>query len=168
MTSYPKWFWYPSNSSPPEWVEALATVFKNCQNNIDSSKNSLNSDEVLKELSEGLEEIGFAVEKGKKKEELIRRPVLYGEQGNPRVTYELDAFHDDIGIVFEVEAGRAMSGGNAVYRNLIRTSLILGAKYLVIGVRETYGKEQTYDKAHDQIDAIYASGRLQLPFEGIL
>jgi hypothetical protein len=66
--------------------------------------------------------------------------------------------------------------GNAFYRDLIRTSLIVGARYLAIGMMDQYvyssgGTKFTshdYEKSRDQLDAIYASGRLQLPFEGVL
>ena len=56
----------------------------------------------------------------------IRRPVLFGENGRPIVAYEVDCFHPGLGIVLEVEAGRG-AAGNADYRDLIRTSLIVDA-----------------------------------------
>ena len=42
------------------------------------------------------------------------------------------------GIALEVEAGRAMGGGNAVYRDLIETSLIVDARYLTVAVPLLY------------------------------
>ena len=56
----------------------------------------------------------------------IRRPVLFGENGRPIVAYEVDDFHPGLGIVLEVAAGRG-AAGNADYRDLIRTSLIVDA-----------------------------------------
>lgn len=78
-------------------------------------------------------------------------------------------------VLLEVEAGRG-ARGNAVYRDLIRTSLIVDAQYLALGVMQEYrhksgGKNvvvHSYADAKDQLDAIYASQRLQLPFEGVL
>ena len=75
----------------------------------------------------------------------------------------------------EVEAGRG-ARGNAVYRDLIRTSLIVGARFLALGVMQEYrhlsgGKPvavSSYRDAKDQLDAIFASGRLGLPFDGVL
>ena len=66
--------------------------------------------------------------------------------------------------------------GNAFYRDIVRTSLIVNARYLVIGMPRQYryrtrGRETTdesYAHGRDQLDALFASGRLQLPFEGIL
>lgn len=126
-------------------------------------------------MAEGLRSLGFEVESGKHAADKIRRPVLFGSQGIPRVTYEVDGVHDALGIVFEVEAGRGWMG-NAFYRDLIRTSLIVGAKYLMLAMMNEYryksGARETtnrsYEQARDQLDAIYASGRLNLPFEGIL
>jgi hypothetical protein len=40
----------------------------------------------------------------------IRLPVLFGDGGQERVAYEVDAFHDDLGVVVEIEAGRGARG----------------------------------------------------------
>ena len=81
--------------------------------------------------------MGFQVETGKGKANKIRRPVLYGAQGTELVSYEIDGWHDDHGIVLEIEAGRGALG-NAVYRDLIRTPLIVDARFLVLGVMIEY------------------------------
>ncbi len=91
------------------------------------------------------------------------------------MAYEVDAVHDALGVVVEVEAGRG-ARGNAVYRDLVRASLIVGARYLALGVIQEYRHltaskpvaVESYRDAKDQLDAIYASGRLRLPFEGVL
>jgi DNA-binding MarR family transcriptional regulator len=51
-----------------------------------------------------------------------------GDSGRPAVSYEIDAFHDVHGVVVDVEAGRG-ARGNGVYRDIVRTSLILDAHY---------------------------------------
>lgn len=135
----------------------------------------LNSDGVLAALAPGMNDLGFLVESGKAADQKIRRPVLFGENGVPTVSYEVDAVHDELGIVVEVEAGRA-ARGNAAYRDLIRTSLILDAKFLVLMLPITYryqstGKTasvQVYKESLEQLRAIFASQRLALPFEGVL
>lgn len=92
-----------------------------------------------------------------------------------RVSYEVDAMHDELGIVLEIEAGRgAMS--NALYRDLIRASLIVEARFFALGMASRYryksgeGTQEaaSYDAARAQLDAIYASGRIRLPFDGVL
>jgi len=105
----------------------------------------------------------------------VRRPVLFGTQGSERVAYEVDAFHDELGIVLEIEAGRGALG-NAVYRDLIRASLIVDARYLALGVMQEYRyksggrtmRAHSYRDASSLLDAVYGSGRLRLPFEGLL
>jgi hypothetical protein len=93
-------------------------------------KTGLASDAVLQELTPGLVALGYSVESGKTKAGKILRPVLFGENGAPEVNYEIDAFHDDLGIAVEVEAGRG-AAGNADYRDIVRTSLILDARFMV-------------------------------------
>ena len=92
----------------------------------------LTSDRVLGHLRPGLVALGYEVEAGKKKADRIRRPVLFGDQGAARVSYEVDAVHDELGVLVEVEAGRG-ARGNAIYRDLVRSSLIVGARYLALG-----------------------------------
>ena len=45
------------------------------------------------------------VESGKTKAATVHRPVLFVENGKAEVNYEIDAFHDELGIAVEVEAG---------------------------------------------------------------
>ena len=63
-----------------------------------------------------------------------------------------------------------------MYRDLVRASLIVGAKFLALGVMQEYhyksgGREMVTHSYRDSkalIDALYASGRLKLPFDGVL
>ncbi|MBT2484275.1 MULTISPECIES: hypothetical protein [unclassified Microbacterium] len=131
----------------------------------------MTSDYVLSALRPGMEELGYVVESGKLAAQRIRRPVLFGDNGRPEVSYEIDAFHDELGIAVEVEAGRGAMG-NADYRDIIRMSLLLDATYMVIMTPEIYryGNTSTsaFARTRDQLSAIYASDRLRLPFEGAL
>ena len=124
----------------------------------------------LEELSAGLEALGYAVESGKAKAQKIARPVLFGENGVAEVSYEIDAFHDGEGIAVEVEAGRG-AANNADYRDIVRTALILDARYLALLTPISYRTTTTisaYSKTRNQLEAIYASDRLKLPFLGVL
>ena len=176
MSIFPRWAYYPRRDPPPDWVADLVSVIAEVQADIDSSSVSgMTSDKALSRLRPGLERVGFQVETGKTASERITLPVLFGEQGVPRVTYDVDGVHPELGILLEVEAGRG-ARGNAVYRDLVRTSLIVDARFLVLGVMQTYRHKSggrdivvpSYEDAKGQLDAIYASQRLQLPFEGIL
>jgi hypothetical protein len=138
-------------------------------------RTGLHSDHVLQELAPGLEQLGYAVESGKKACDRIRRPVLFGGNGHAEVSYEIDAFHDGHGIVVEVEAGRG-AANNATYRDIIRASLILDAQYLVLLLPVAYrfnNRNQAtsvpvYRHCLDLLSALYASQRLPLPLQGVL
>jgi hypothetical protein len=71
----------------------------------------------------------------------------------------------------EVESGRGWQG-NAVYRDLIRASIMQEVDYLLLGVRQQYKyanvSQNDFEKTREQVEAIYASGRLNLPFKGLL
>lgn len=176
LQNYPDWVYYPVRNRPPSWVSDFLGVVRTAKDSIESkSVDHLTSDTVLSYLRPGLEGLGYQVEAGKTKAAKVRRPVLFGERGEERVAYEVDAVHDDLGIVVEVEAGRG-ARGNAVYRDLVRTSLIVDVRYLALGVMSEYRHKSagkpiavaSYREARDILDAIFASGQLALPFEGVL
>jgi hypothetical protein len=173
---YPTWTYYPLSEKPPMWARELVGAVAAAREQIESAKiENLTSNIVLSHLAPRLSLLKYTVETGKSTVQKIRRPVLFGANGKERVAYEVDAFHDELGIAVEVEAGRG-ARGNAIYRDLIRTSLIVGAEYLALGVMIEYrhfnnGKLQrvsSYEDARAQIDAIYTSGRLRFPFRGLL
>lgn len=169
---YPLWSYFRRNVRPPKWAQDLVDLVTAVEDSIStvSDATGFSSDRVLKELATGLFRLGYAVETSKTAIDKIKRPVLFGEGGVPSVSYEIDAFHDELGIAVEVEAGRAASN-NADYRNIVRTSLILDANYLAMLVPVTYRSTyavQVYDRPRAQLDAIYASDRLRLPFKGVL
>lgn len=171
--NYPEWSLFPRHLSAPGWVDEFVAVLQNNYTTINSTEhNKFESDQVLKALGHDLEKIGWSIETGKKDIQKIFRPVLYGDKGKTRVSYEIDGWHPNHRSVLEIESGRGWMG-NAFYRNLIRTSIIQDADYLVLGMRLSYSygrikNQNDYAKAKEQLDAIYASGRLVLPFKGIL
>ena len=169
---YPMWKFYPPAIAPPDWVAPVVAAFAAVQSQIDSRHNAgVSSDAALAAVRPELVRQGFEIEEGKTKAGKIRRPVLFGEVGRPVVAYEVDGFHSVHEIVLEVEAGRG-AANNADYRDLIRASLMVDARFLVLAMMLHYGTGRTaiksYDAARDRIDAIYASERLKLPLEGIL
>lgn len=176
MDDYPSWCYYPTPSRPPGWVEDFIAAIGSHRDEIDSmAVDGLNSDKVLAVVRSDLEKLGFEIERGKAKDQKIRRPVLFGDQGVERVAYEIDGMHDELGILVEIEAGRGVMG-NAIYRDLVRTSLVVDARYLALGVMQEYryksggrqARSADYLSTKSLLDAVYASGRLKLPFEGVL
>ena len=177
-TPYPLWKYYPPRERHPAWATDVVAVFTSVQKDVDSLQiDGLTSDMALGVLRHGLVGLGFEVEASKKKADKIRRPVLFGELGAEDLAYEVDAFHADLGIALEVEAGRG-ARGNAVYRDLIQTSLLVDARFLVLAVVQEYrhrlaknpagARVESYRDARRILDAIYASARLQLPFHDVL
>lgn len=176
-SSYPSWIYYPNNNSHPEWVTDLTGAVSLLADELDTESIvplALTSDAVLAELAPTLNRLGYSVESGKKADQKIRKPVLYGENGKSRVSYEIDAFHDEIGVAVEVEAGRG-AANNADYRDILRTSLLVDAQFLALFMPKKYRHGKTkittvsaYANSKSQLDAIYASHRLKLPFAGVL
>jgi hypothetical protein len=169
---YHCWQFYPTRSPAPAWVPLVVSAFTAAAPQIDSRVNhGVTSDDALAILRPALVALGYEIEAGKKASGKIRRPVLFGENGSPRVAYEVDGFHPELKIVLEIEAGRG-AAGNAAYRDLVRTSLIVDADFLILGMMLEYRSGTTiirsYERTREQIDAIYASERVKLPFTGIL
>ena len=156
----------------PDWSEGVLEVFRRSRPKIDSQKNQgVVSDHCLGVLRPGLEKLGFEIEGGKTAEKKIRRPVLFGENGKPEVSYEVDGFHAGARAVLEVEAGRG-AANNADYRDLVRAGLMVGVDYLILAMMQEYrtGKNvvRSYRQTLRRLDAIYASDRLRLPLSGVL
>lgn len=170
---YPDWSFFPRSGSAPQWVVEFTDAVRRNEKSIASpSHNRFESDQVLEALRLDLEKLGWLIETGKKASQKIHRPVLFGDRNQAKVKYEIDGWHELYGAVLEIESGRGWQG-SAFFRDLVRTSLIHGARYLVIGLRlsYTYGtvtSQNDFEKGRDQLDALYASGRLVLPFDGVL
>ena len=125
---YPSWSYFPRNVHPPAWVNPVLDAVAEQESVVSTATGQgPKSDDVLKAIAPALQAQGFTVELTKTKVDRIRRPVLFGENGRPAVTYEIDAWHNGHGIAVEVEAGRGTQN-NADYRDIIRTSLLLDAR----------------------------------------
>ena len=180
---------YPSNQNPPAHLEEIVGVFRNNKAKILSSKYSyvkgsdgnetlqmpngqkVTSDTVLDCISDGLEKIGFQVEKGKKAEDKIFRPVTFGLNGIPDLEYEIDAYWEENAVGLEVEYGRSTMG-NAIYRDLIQGMIMNNVNHLVIAVANKYryksnGKKiekDDFTKCCEICNALVNHGRVELPF----
>jgi len=170
--AYPAWKFYPARSPEPEWTAGVVKVFSAARSTIDSAKHrGVSSNAALAAVRSGLNKLGFTVESGKTGAKKITRPVLFGEQGKPIVSYDVDGFHPDHRVVLEVEAGRG-AANNADYRDLVRASLMVDADYLILAMMLEYRAGNTltrsYEQTRNRLDAIYASDRLKLPLKGVL
>lgn len=172
--TYPAWAYFPRRTAAPAWVTEFLACIAGHQADIDSATHDrLESDEVIAATRESLVSHGWEIEGGKKANQKIHRPVLFGDNGTVRVRQEIDGWHPEFQIVLEIESGRGWQG-NAVFRDLVRASLIADARFLALGVRSryTYGSNNTvqndFERTRELLDSVYASQRLGLPFEGIL
>lgn len=145
----------------------VVSVFKKRHETIDSSKHSLSSNEVLVILKTDLLDLGFKVEKGKKVEDKIKVPVLFGRNGQLEKCFHVDAFHEETGTVLEVEAGRAVDNYQFL-KDLFEACMMHDVNYLAIAVRMIYRERPDFETVITHFDTLYASGRLGLPLKGIL
>ncbi|MET3557097.1 hypothetical protein ABID29_000206 [Streptococcus rupicaprae] len=162
-----KWNYFPRNKKIDKKFKDIIRVFEHHTNRIDSSYHKLASNVVLEILRQDLEALGYQVEKGKKKDELIRIPVLFGENGIERVSYEVDAFHSEEKTVIEVEAGRAVTNYQFL-KDFFECCMMYDVDYLCIAVRNTYLKSNDFKKVSDFFDSLYTSNRVSIPLQGVL
>lgn len=140
-----KWNYFPRNKKIDKNFENIIQVFNKHTQKIDSTLYRLSSNDVLKVLRQDLETLGYQVERGKKKEEVIRVPVLFGENGTERVSYEVDAFHSKEKTVIEVEAGRAVTNYQFL-KDFLECCMMYDVDYLCIAVRNIYLKSNDFKK----------------------
>ena len=165
------WIVFPNSLRPSKELRALASAFDKHMDEIASESHNLKSNDVLAAVAGDLEAIGYVVEKGKRGEDLIRMPVLFGEQGEPEKEFYADAYHPDAHIVLEVEAGRAVAN-NQFLKDLFEACMMDDAEYLCIAFRMQYVSgsvnSQDYERVCTFIRTLYASNRLQLPLKGVV
>ena len=164
---------YPLTLPPPSFVEVIADVFRSNEAVIGTTRptRGLKSDEVLAVVRPDLEELGFEVERGKRKVDKIERPVFYGENGIPTVRFEIDAYHTEWQCGLEIEAGRAWQG-NAVYRDLILASLMANVDHFVLAVPNAYRYKsggstitgRAYKKTRNLSETVFSHSGLTLPY----
>lgn len=169
-----QWLYFPKSKEIPEHLFEIITIFKKYENEIESPEKTLESNDVLNILSQSLEEIGFKVEKGKKKEDKIVVPVLFGINGRIEKSFEADAYHSKHKTVIEIEAGRGVAN-NQFLKDLFQACMMYNVNYFVNAVRNIYEtgrekktKRKDFETVINFYNTLYASGRLNLPLDGVL
>ena len=166
------WSYFPKTDPLPEILNETINIFEKNHNKIDSTKNDTNklrlsSDKVLKVVEEDFIDAGFSVETGKKKDEKIRVPVLYGHQGTVAQAFEVDGWHKEQKIVLEIEAGRAYSN-HQFLKDIFEASVMVDVDFLIIAVRQIYKGTKDYKKITDWLDTLFITNRIKLSLKGIL
>jgi len=162
-----QWQIFPKSQPPTSLFEEVIDCFKKVESIISSDKRNLNSNQVLAVLRPHLEQIGFRVETGRKKNQKIRVPVLFGRQGSWEKSFEIDAHNERERVVLEVEAGRAVVNYQFL-KDLFEACMIQDVDYLVIGVRNVYKGNKDCARVMNHFETLYASGRMKLPLKAIL
>ena len=146
----------------------LVGAFEKNWEKISSQNHTMNSNSVLEILRSDLESAEFLIEKGKKFNEKIKIPVLFGENGKVIKSFDVDGFHEETGTVLEVEAGRGVMN-NQFLKDFFESCIMTDVNYCVIAVRDVYLKTQKdFEKVMDFFESMYASGRLGIPLKGLL
>ena len=161
------WQYYPKSDAASTELEAVVDIFVDYQASIDSQKFDLSSNDVLAVLTPGLLALGFEVETGKKQIEKVRVPVLFGRHGDPELTFEADAAKLESHIVLEVEAGRGVTNYQFL-KDLFEACMMRNVHFAAIAVRNVYRRRKDFEVVTRFFDTLYASGRLQLPLQGVL
>lgn len=161
------WQYYPKSDAIPEHLLGVVNVFKKHDEAIDSSTHKLKSDEVLMALKKDLDNLSFKVEKGKKAEDRIKVPVLFGRNGELEKSFLVDAFQEQTGTVLEIEAGRAVTNYQFL-KDLFEACMMHNVTYSVIAIRKVYRNQADFETVITHFDTLYASGRLKLPLKGVL
>ena len=165
---------FPRSQGVTKEIQQIIDCFKVVDTEKDNSKHLVSND-MLALLRPYLENIGFRVEQGKKKEEKIDVPVLFGENNEIDKSFYADALSSDGHIVIEVEAGRAVYN-NQFLKDIFQACMMFEVEYLVISVLNEYsslsnGKpviHNDYQIIKTFLETLYINGRLQLPLKGIL
>lgn len=164
---------FSKTEPPPHFASDVVDTFRRHETAISTVhlKKGLTSNEVLSAIRDELVALGFQVESGKQKADKIQRPVFFGENGEPTLNYEIDAYHPEWRCGLEVEAGRAWMG-NAVYRDLVQGLVMVQVDVLVLAVPNSYKYQSggrtvvstDYDNTINVADTLFGHSRMRLPY----
>ena len=164
---------FPRTEPPRELVRPIVELFRKHEMKVGTVLlgKGLISNDVLAILRKDLGGLGFEVERGKTTAEKLQRPVFFGENGEPTLRYEIDAYHPQWQCGLEVEAGRALLG-NAVYRDIVQACVMVDLQHLVLAVPNVYrnksaGKTVTsspYRSTVAIVETLYGHSRLRMPY----
>ena len=166
-------FTFPRTQSPPTFITQVMEVFARHSGEIGTAQldKGLTSDQALAVLRSDLVALGFEVEASKRGKDKIKRPVFFGENAQPDLQYEIDAWHPKWLAGLEVEAGRAWMG-NAIYRDLVQALVMVEMDHLILAVPQAYrytsGGRATvsrdYENTISVAKALYGHSRVTMPF----
>lgn len=158
---------FPRSRGVVDEIGDVIECFKAIEAEIDSSTKNLVSNEVLAVVRPFLESKGFCVEAGKKSEDKIDVPVLFGTNNKIDKSFNADALSKDGKIVIEVEAGQATEN-HRFLKDIFEACMMFDVEYLVLAVRNTYRSHKDFQRIYTFLETLYISNRIKLPLKGIL
>lgn len=158
---------FPRSMGLTDDLKRVVECFENHYSTISSDSNYLGSNQVLAVVSDDLRALNFSVEVGKKKDEKIQIPVLFGRENSIDKYFYADAVSEDGRVVIEVEAGRAVDN-NQFLKDIFQACMMHRVEILVIVVRAAYRGKNDYELIYTFLETMYISSRLTLPLSGIL
>lgn len=160
--------YFPRNKMIDDISKCVINAFDSMSIQIDSSTNKgQKSNDVLEIMRPQLEKCSFEVEKGKKKENKINIPVLFGANGKIEKSFDVDAYLQEEGYVIEIEAGRAVCNYQFL-KDFFEACTIIGVKRLCIAVRNDYRGSDNFSTVCTFFDTLYTNGRLNIPLDSLL
>jgi hypothetical protein len=158
---------FPRSFGITEEIQGVISCFEKNYHLIKSPDFNLNSDGVLKVISDDLKALNFRVESSKASVDKIKVPVLFSINNRIDKFFDADAVSEDGKIVIEVEAGRGYRN-NQFLKDIFQACMMPNAEYLVIAVRNHYHNTDDFKSIFQFLETLYISGRLQLPLKGIV
>lgn len=152
--------YFPKDEVIPPHLSSVVDVFRKHESQIDSNTFRHRSNTVLKMVSSDMIGIGYEVETGKSFDKKIRIPI------GPNQYVEPDGIHRKTNTILEVEAGRALA--NNQYSRDLEKAMCIGNTYLVIAVRNIYGKSKDFERVVNNIDNLYINNCVQHRVNGVL
>jgi hypothetical protein len=162
-----RWQHYPRSLPPSVLGCSVIAVFEATHSAIDSRQHDFDSNRVLAELADPLRGLGFLIERGKKKDDKIAIPVLFGRNGKIDKAFHADGYHEQAKYMIEVEAGRAFTNYQFL-KDLFQASACENVDALAIAVRNLYKGSDDFGKVCTFMDTVYSSRRFSLPLREIL
>lgn len=158
---------FPKSQQISSDLLAVVNVFQTNEDVISSKTQELSSNEVLAVVADGLEKIGFTIEKSKRKDDKIKIPVLFGRNGNLEKSFDADGVNLTTKTVIEVEAGRGVTNYQFL-KDLFQACMMQEIDVLIIAIRNNYKGNSDFETIVTFFDTLYVSGRLTLPLKRIL
>jgi hypothetical protein len=158
---------FPRSTAVTQNISVIIQCFENNFDKINSENKNYSSNQVLEILRKDLSDKNYSVETGKKNEEKIKVPVLFGLNNRIDKSFNADALSTDGSIVIEVEAGRAVDN-NQFLKDIFQASMMFGVDYLIVAVRNNYRGSDDFEKIYTFLETMYISSRIILPLKGIL